>query len=62
MQDRGVDLGDLDLMARRSWDWLRVRVEGLLAAPPTVAPDGTLLPSTRIGWALTPPKGSDAAE
>lgn len=43
-------------MRARTWPWLKTRITGLLNAPKTVAPDGTLVPTTRIGWQLDPPK------
>ncbi|MFF2621303.1 hypothetical protein [Oerskovia jenensis] len=33
LQDRGIDLDDQELMATRSWRWLRTRISGLLADP-----------------------------
>lgn len=32
LQSEGVDVGDPELMANRSWRWLRTRISGLLAA------------------------------
>lgn len=32
LQDRGVDLGDENLLRDRSWVWLRTRIEGLITA------------------------------
>lgn len=34
LAERGVDLEDPVLMSSRSWRWLRVRILGLLTAPP----------------------------
>lgn len=43
-------------MRSRTWPWLQNRIASLLDAPKTVAPDGTFIPTTRIGWQLDPPK------
>lgn len=34
LQDAGIDLDDDALMRARSWDWLRMRIFGLLRKPP----------------------------
>ena len=56
----GIDVNDDDLLSRRSWRWLRVRIGGLLEMPPTFAPYGdgkvAAIPSTRLGYALNPPE------
>ena len=54
LADRGVDLATE--LPRRSWRWLEVRIEGLFNGPPAFAADGTPLPTSRLGWALRPPK------
>ena len=54
----GIDIEDDDILTRRTWRWLSLRIQGLLDAPPTIAPDGTGVPSTRLGWALNPPKAT----
>lgn len=46
---------DCDRLEGRTWRWLRTRIVGLLTVPPIVAPDGTPIPQTRVGWALNPP-------
>jgi hypothetical protein len=55
-----IDVDDDDLMSRRSWRWLHVRISGLLDRPPVWVPygDGKLaaVPSTRLGYALRPPE------
>lgn len=51
----GIDLEDPRL-ARRSWRWLRIKIIGLLTAPPIFRPDGVVVPSTRLGREMwTPP-------
>jgi hypothetical protein len=50
----GIDV-DSGVLRQRTWRWLRVRIVGLLDVPPTVAPDGSAFPATRIGLALRPP-------
>jgi hypothetical protein len=30
LQDVGIDLGDPDLLSRRTWPWLRTRLQGLV--------------------------------
>nr|WP_241825616.1 hypothetical protein [Micromonospora sp. CB01531] len=42
LQDRGIDVGDPDLMQARTWRWLEVRIIGLLSA------------DTRLSRALKP--------
>lgn len=37
LQDRGIDLGDRELLSRRSWRWLRVRVQGLFTENTRIA-------------------------
>lgn len=37
LQDAGLDLGDPDLLSRRTWPWLRTRVLGLLTADSRLA-------------------------
>ena len=60
----GIDCGDMQMMRARSWRWLKVRVDGLLTGPPTVVvyPSGQsqILPTTRVGFALNPPKPLEA--
>ena len=36
LQDQHIDLGDAELLAARSWTWLRDRLFGLLSRPPVV--------------------------
>lgn len=55
LQDRGIDLDEPGLLTARSWRWLRVRVEQLLAVPPH-AYGTAAMPATRIGLRLNPPK------
>lgn len=55
----GIDVHDRDLMRSRSWAWLQRKIYGLLNRPPRVHFDGALLPTTRLGWHLNPPKSSD---
>jgi hypothetical protein len=43
-------------MRSRTWPWLKTRIAGLLNTPKAIAPDGTPVPTTRIGWQLDPPK------
>lgn len=50
----GIDVDDDELLTRRTWRWLQARIGGLLNVQ-IVAPDGTLVPATRLGWALRPP-------
>jgi len=42
-------------MRSRTWQWLLGRITGLLTRPNVIAPDGTSIPSTRLGWQLFPP-------
>lgn len=55
LQDRGIDLEEPGLLEARSWRWLRIRVEQLLTVPPH-AFGSSVMPSTRIGYKLHPPK------
>lgn len=57
LADRGIDFGDDELMARRSWRWLRARILGLLTAPPVALEpfSGTVLYGTRLQAVITPP-------
>lgn len=56
----GIDVDDDDLLSRRSWRWLNVRIAGLLECPPVLVPYGdgklTSVPATRTGYALHPPE------
>lgn len=60
LADRGIDVEDLALMRARSFRWLRARVLGLMAVPPTGwrdIPDGKRTRSepqwgTRIQYAI----------
>lgn len=59
----GIDVDDDALMAARSWRWLRARVLSLLDRPPrylTFQSGDQMriesVPTTRVGYALTPPK------
>lgn len=51
----GIDMDADDILRKRSWRWLQARISGLINAPPIVSPDGRLVPSTRLGWAINPP-------
>ena len=61
LQDRGVDVGDEQLMSTRSWRWLRVRILGLLSAPVAIGVAGPVF-STRLQQALFAGPSADAAE
>ena len=37
LQDRGIDVGDAQLMRTRSWRWLRVRIIGCLTGNTRIA-------------------------
>lgn len=37
LQDVGIDLGDRDLLRRRDWRWLRLRIIGLCSADTRIA-------------------------
>lgn len=53
----GIDLDD-PVLANRTWRWFRVRVLGLIDAPPVWIPTDKgfrAVPSTRLGLALNPP-------
>ena len=52
--DRGIDLADA--LVSRSWRWVEARIAGLLNGPPAIGPEGVALPTSRLGWELTPPK------
>jgi hypothetical protein len=64
--DRGIDLSDRELRRTRTWHWLQLQIEGLLAVPPQLILDrwhdgkgGHLrvlaVPQTRLALALQPP-------
>lgn len=56
LHDRyGIDLDEPGLLERRSWRWLRVRVEQLLTVPPSQY-GRAAIHNTRIGHALAPPQ------
>lgn len=62
----GIDVDDDELMAARTWRWLRARVLSLLDKPATFVPINTgesvrlvAVPTTRLGCALYPPDFSD---
>jgi hypothetical protein len=44
------------MLRGRSWRWLRIRVEGLLAVPPQVTDSGVVVQATRLGGQLRPPE------
>lgn len=57
----GVDVGS-GILDRRSWRWLKVRIEGLLAVPSAPSEyhtdkglKRTAIHQTRVGLALEPP-------
>lgn len=50
----GIDLDQV--MATVTWVWLQNKISGLFTRPKTVAPDGTLIPTTRLGWHFFPPQ------
>ncbi|VXB81868.1 hypothetical protein [Aeromicrobium sp. 9AM] len=50
----GVDA--TEILTTRSWVWLQDKISGLFNRPKIVAPDGTLLPTTRLAWHFFPPK------
>jgi hypothetical protein len=56
----GIDVNDDDMLARRSWRWLNVRIAGLLDRPPAYVAYGegqvAVVPTTRLGFALRPPQ------
>lgn len=51
----GLDLTE-PVLRGRSWRWLRIRVEGLLAVPPQVTDSGVVVQATRLGGQLRPPE------
>lgn len=65
--DRGIDLADPELRRDRTWHWLQIQIEGLLAVPPQLmeqtVPDEKgrpvsrvhAVPQTRLALALQPP-------
>lgn len=64
--DRGIDLGDRELRRTRSWHWLQLQIEGLLAVPPQLIVDRwqdgrgsrvrvLTMPQTRLALSLDPP-------
>jgi hypothetical protein len=60
LHDRyGIDLAAPNILTDRTWWWLRVRILGLLAAPPLPG-FGLVIPSTRIGLVLNPPSQKEA--
>lgn len=55
LADQGIDVA-LEVH-RQSWRWLSTRILGLLNQPPRVwDAKGRPLPTSRLEWALNPPK------
>jgi hypothetical protein len=58
LQDRGVDVDAPEIRRGRTWRWLRVRIEGLLSAPPQIVIDGrgnpVRVPQSRLALGLEP--------
>lgn len=52
--DIGIDL-ESGILQERSWRWLTNKVGGLFSKF-HFSPDGTAVPTTRLGLALKPPK------
>ncbi len=54
----GIDVSNRALLRRRSWRWLKVRIEALITATPNLVTAGDrvlFVPRTRLGFALNPP-------
>lgn len=45
----GIDLGDPDVLHRRTWVWFTRRVQGLFDLPPTLTLGRQPVQATRIG-------------